>query len=173
MTKWTKLDTAWRGVSVDTLLDGMETSADYVVQYSDGGYTTNLPLEDLLDGKAWVAFEYEAEPLEPAHGGPARMLVPRIAEASRELEVKEMGIAGGRQDHYAAAFGGALGLHFRKWVGVEPIPLSAKMLEEIPRRCIVVYTGESRISGKTITAVMEGYRSESSPVRAALAREGV
>ena len=78
VTKWTKLDTTWRGVSVETLLDGIETSAEYVVQYSDGGYTTNLPLEDLLDGKAWVAFEYEGEPLEPAHGGPARMLVPHL-----------------------------------------------------------------------------------------------
>src|SRR5689334_6337067 len=91
-----------------------------------------------------------------------------IAEASRELEVLEMGIAGGRQDHYAAAYGGALGLHFRKWIGVEPIPLSEKTLEELPRRCIVVYTGESRISANTITAVMGAYREESSSVRAAL-----
>jgi DMSO/TMAO reductase YedYZ molybdopterin-dependent catalytic subunit len=78
VTKWTKLDTAWRGVSVDTLLDGIETSAEYVTEYSDGGYTTNLPLEDLVDGKAWVAFEYEGALLEPAHGGPARMLVPHL-----------------------------------------------------------------------------------------------
>src|SRR3712207_9097193 len=46
--------TVWRGVSVDTLLERIETSADYVVQYSDGGYTTNLPLDDLVGGKAWV-----------------------------------------------------------------------------------------------------------------------
>ena len=72
---------------MDTLLDGVETSAEYVVQYSDGGYTTNLPLEDLLDGKAWVAFEYEGEPLEPEHGGPARMLVP----APLLLEEREVG----------------------------------------------------------------------------------
>lgn len=91
-----------------------------------------------------------------------------IAEASRELEVKEMGIAGGRQDHYASAFGGALGLHFRKWVGVEPIPLSRETIDEIPRRCIVVYTGESRISGMTITAVMGAYRDNSTAVRGAL-----
>jgi D-glycero-alpha-D-manno-heptose-7-phosphate kinase len=91
-----------------------------------------------------------------------------IAEASRALEVEEMGIAGGRQDHYAAAFGGALGLHFRKWVGVEPIPLSQEMLDELPRRCIVVYTGESRISAKTITAVMGAYRDNSPVVRGAL-----
>jgi D-glycero-alpha-D-manno-heptose-7-phosphate kinase len=91
-----------------------------------------------------------------------------IAEASRELEVMEMGIAGGRQDHYAAAFGGALGLHFRKWVGVEPITLSPSTIEEIPRRCIVLYTGESRISGKTITAVMGAYRDQAPAVRHAL-----
>lgn len=91
-----------------------------------------------------------------------------IAEMSRELEVREMGIAGGRQDHYAAAFGGALGLHFRKWVGVEPITLSPETTAELPRRCIVVYTGESRISGKTITAVMGAYRDASPAVRGAL-----
>jgi DMSO/TMAO reductase YedYZ molybdopterin-dependent catalytic subunit len=47
-----------------------------VTQYSDSGYTTNLPLEDITGGKAWVAFEYDGEPLVPEHGGPARMLVP-------------------------------------------------------------------------------------------------
>jgi DMSO/TMAO reductase YedYZ molybdopterin-dependent catalytic subunit len=78
VTKWSKLDTPWQGVSIQTLLDGIETSAEYVVQYSDGGYTTNLPLEDLTDGKAWVAFGYDGEPLDPEHGGPARMLVPHL-----------------------------------------------------------------------------------------------
>jgi DMSO/TMAO reductase YedYZ molybdopterin-dependent catalytic subunit len=51
VTKWSKLDTVWRGVSVDTLLEGIETSAEYVTAYSDGGYTTNLPLEDVTGGK--------------------------------------------------------------------------------------------------------------------------
>jgi DMSO/TMAO reductase YedYZ molybdopterin-dependent catalytic subunit len=76
VTKWSKLDTVWRGVSVDTLLEGIETSAEYVTQYSDGGYTTNLPLEDLTGGKAWVVFAYGGQPLQPEHGGPARMLAP-------------------------------------------------------------------------------------------------
>ena len=76
VTKWSKLDTVWRGVSVDTLLEGIETSAEYVTAYSDGGYTTNLPLEDVTGGKAWVVFAYEGQPLAPEHGGPARMLVP-------------------------------------------------------------------------------------------------
>jgi DMSO/TMAO reductase YedYZ molybdopterin-dependent catalytic subunit len=78
VTKWTKLDTVWRGVSVDTLLDGVETEAEYAIQFSDGGYTTNLPLEDLTGGKAWVVFEYDGEPLAPEHGGPVRMLVPHL-----------------------------------------------------------------------------------------------
>ena len=78
VTKWSKLDTAWEGVSIDTLLDGIETSAEYAVAFSDGGYTTNLPLEDLTGGKAWVAFGYDGEPLEPEHGGPARLLVPHL-----------------------------------------------------------------------------------------------
>ena len=78
VTKWSKLDTVWRGVSVDTLLEGIETSAEYVVEYSDGGYTTNLPLADVTGGKAWVVYEYDGEPLEAEHGGPARMLVPHL-----------------------------------------------------------------------------------------------
>jgi DMSO/TMAO reductase YedYZ molybdopterin-dependent catalytic subunit len=78
VTKWSKLDTEWEGVSVDTLFEDVETSADYVTQFSDGGYTTNVPLEDLLDGKAWVAFGFGGEPLEAEHGGPARMLVPHL-----------------------------------------------------------------------------------------------
>jgi DMSO/TMAO reductase YedYZ molybdopterin-dependent catalytic subunit len=78
VTKWSKLDTHWEGVSVDTLLDGVEASAEFAVAFSDGGYTTNLPLEDLRGGKAWVAFGYDGEPLEPEHGGPARLLVPHL-----------------------------------------------------------------------------------------------
>src|SRR5690242_12811657 len=78
VTKWSKLDTTWAGVSLDTLLDGVDTSAGYVLAFSDGGYTTNLPLEDVRDGKAWVAYEYDGEPLDPEHGGPARLLVPHL-----------------------------------------------------------------------------------------------
>jgi len=78
VTKWSKLDTAWRGVSVDVLLEGVDTAADFVLAFCDGGYTTNLPLADVTDGQAWVAYEYDAEPLEPVHGGPARLLVPHL-----------------------------------------------------------------------------------------------
>jgi DMSO/TMAO reductase YedYZ molybdopterin-dependent catalytic subunit len=78
VTKWTKLDTAWRGVSVDTLLTGVETSARYMVAHSHGGYTTNLPLADVTGGRAWIAFAYDGAPLAPEHGGPARLLVPHL-----------------------------------------------------------------------------------------------
>ena len=78
VTTWSKLDTVWEGVLVETLLEGIETAAEYAVAFCDGGYTTNLPLADLLDGKAWVAFAYDGEPLDPEHGGPARLLVPHL-----------------------------------------------------------------------------------------------
>jgi DMSO/TMAO reductase YedYZ molybdopterin-dependent catalytic subunit len=78
VTKWSKLDTSWTGVSLDTLLEGIKTSASFVVAFSDGGYTTNLPLADLTGGKAWIAYEYAGMPLEPEHGGPARLLVPHL-----------------------------------------------------------------------------------------------
>jgi len=94
VTKWSKLDTSWTGVSLDTLLDGIDTSAEYALAFSDGGYTTNLPLDDLKDGKAWVAYEYGGEPLDPEHGGPARLLVPHLyfwksAKWVRELRLME------------------------------------------------------------------------------------
>jgi len=78
VTKWSKLDSEWEGVSLDTLLDGVDTTAEYVVAFCDGGYTTNLPLEDLTEGKAWIAFAFDGEPLEAEHGGPARLLVPHL-----------------------------------------------------------------------------------------------
>jgi DMSO/TMAO reductase YedYZ molybdopterin-dependent catalytic subunit len=78
VTKWTKLDTTWEGVPVETLLDAVEQDAPFLLAFCDGGYTTNLPIEDVVDGKAWVAFAYEGEPIEPEHGGPARLLVPHL-----------------------------------------------------------------------------------------------
>jgi DMSO/TMAO reductase YedYZ molybdopterin-dependent catalytic subunit len=78
VTKWSKLDTRWKGVPVATLLEGFEVGAHFAMIHSYGGYTTNLPLADLAAGKAWVAYEYDGEPLEPEHGGPARLLVPHL-----------------------------------------------------------------------------------------------
>jgi D-glycero-alpha-D-manno-heptose-7-phosphate kinase len=92
-----------------------------------------------------------------------------IAEASRDLEVLQLGIAGGRQDHYAAAFGGALGIRFGESVVAERIPMSAETVAALPRHCIVLYTGESRVSANTITAVMDAYRAGRPAVRDALA----
>jgi DMSO/TMAO reductase YedYZ molybdopterin-dependent catalytic subunit len=94
VTKWTKLDTAWKGVSVDTLLKDVPTAAEFVIAHSYGGYTTNLPLEDVTDGKAWVAYQFGGEPLEPEHGGPARLLVPHLyfwksAKWVRGLELRD------------------------------------------------------------------------------------
>lgn len=78
VTKWSKLGTTWRGVSLDTLLGGVETSADYTMVHSFGGYTTNVPMADLIDGKAWIAYKFDGDYLEPEHGGPARMLIPHL-----------------------------------------------------------------------------------------------
>ena len=78
VTKWSKLGTRWAGVSVDTLFDGIETGAEFVVAFCDGSYTTNLPLDDVLDGRAWVAFGYDGAELKAEHGGPARLLVPHL-----------------------------------------------------------------------------------------------
>ena len=78
VTSWSKLGTSWRGVSLDTLFESVESDCEFTMAHSYGGYTTNVPLEDLLDGKAWVAFEFGGEPLDPEHGGPARLLVPHL-----------------------------------------------------------------------------------------------
>ena len=94
----------------------------------------------------------------------------RLAEDSRQLEVEDLGIAGGRQDHYAAAMGGALGLWFGGDVRTRRIPLSDRVVDLLNRRCIVVYTGQSRISSNTITAVMDAYRARNATVLGALDR---
>jgi DMSO/TMAO reductase YedYZ molybdopterin-dependent catalytic subunit len=80
VTKWTKLDTRWRGVSVDTLLEHvqLDPKAGFVMAYCNGGYTTNLPLPDLVNGQAFVAYGYDGRPLAPEHGGPARLVVPHL-----------------------------------------------------------------------------------------------
>lgn len=78
VTRWTKLGTTWQGVSLDTLFADVESSYDFVMAHSYGGYTTNVPLDDLLDGKAWIATGFEGEPLEAEHGGPARLLIPHL-----------------------------------------------------------------------------------------------
>ena len=94
VTKWSKLDTTWQAVSIDTLLAQVEHNARYVSAFCDGGYTTNLPLADVTGGQAWVAFGYDGAPLQAEHGGPARLLVPHLyfwksAKWVRGLELLE------------------------------------------------------------------------------------
>ena len=93
-----------------------------------------------------------------------------LAERSREVEVSDLGVAGGRQDHYAAAFGGALGLWFTDRVDLRQLALPPSLRAELEERLILVYTGESRISGDSITAVINAYRARDRRVVAALAR---
>jgi DMSO/TMAO reductase YedYZ molybdopterin-dependent catalytic subunit len=81
VTKWTKLDTRWRGVTFDDIMKGaglVSAPHPYVMAHCDGGYTTNLPVADLVDGKAMIATHFDALPLSATHGGPGRMLVPHL-----------------------------------------------------------------------------------------------
>jgi DMSO/TMAO reductase YedYZ molybdopterin-dependent catalytic subunit len=81
VTTWSKLDTNWEGVGFDTLLEAVgldEAPAPFAMIHCSGGYTTNVPVEDMADGKAMVATRYEGQPLDPEHGGPARLLVPHL-----------------------------------------------------------------------------------------------
>jgi DMSO/TMAO reductase YedYZ molybdopterin-dependent catalytic subunit len=80
VTTWTKLDTKWHGVSLDTLFANVELDprARALVAECHGGYTTNLLLEDALNGQAFIAWEYDGKPLPPDHGGPARLVVPHL-----------------------------------------------------------------------------------------------
>jgi DMSO/TMAO reductase YedYZ molybdopterin-dependent catalytic subunit len=78
VTKWTKLDTTWQGVSLDVLLEGSAFDAAYAMVFADGEYSTNLPVADITGGKAWIATSYDGSELAPEHGGPARMLVPHL-----------------------------------------------------------------------------------------------
>ncbi|MBN9744559.1 sulfite oxidase-like oxidoreductase [Amycolatopsis sp. A1MSW2902] len=93
VTQWSKLDTRWRGVPVDALVGDLDTAADYVMAHSYGGYTTNLPLADLLGGQAWIAYEYGDKPLTPEHGGPARLLVPHLYLWKSAKWVRELRLA--------------------------------------------------------------------------------
>ena len=80
VTKWSKLDTTWKGITVDDLLAaaGIATPPPYLMAFSYGGYTTNLPTWDVLDGRGMVAFEFDGKPIPPEHGGPARLVVPHL-----------------------------------------------------------------------------------------------
>ena len=93
-----------------------------------------------------------------------------LAEQSRAIEVEDLGVPGGRQDHYAAAYGGALALTFGDETRVRRLPMASTFRAAMERRCIVAYTGQSRISGDTITAVLGAYRNRDTHVLHALGR---
>lgn len=78
VTRWSKLDTSWKGVSLDTVLADVKTDASYVLVRSYGDYSTNLPLKDILGKQAWIAFQFDGQDLAREHGGPARLLVPHL-----------------------------------------------------------------------------------------------
>jgi len=111
VTKWSKFDTSWEGVSIDTLIeaaaDSGVQSAPYVMAISDGGYTTNVPLADLTGGKAIVAHIYDSKPLDPEHGGPARLLVPHLYFWKSAKWIRELRF----MTHDRAGFWESVGYH--------------------------------------------------------------
>jgi DMSO/TMAO reductase YedYZ molybdopterin-dependent catalytic subunit len=81
VTKWSKLDTVWEGVTIDALLDAAGLSAPptaYMMAHCYGGYSTNVPTADLVGGRAMIATRFADAPLAAAHGGPARLLIPHL-----------------------------------------------------------------------------------------------
>jgi DMSO/TMAO reductase YedYZ molybdopterin-dependent catalytic subunit len=81
VTRWSKLGMEWEGVSLDELIKragGLTESANHLFASSYGGYTTNVPAEDVTGGRALVATHADGEPLSPVHGAPARLFVPHL-----------------------------------------------------------------------------------------------
>ncbi len=107
VTSWSKFGTSWRGVSVDRFLDAAGADAPFVMAGCYGGYTTNLPMADVRGGKAWIAFEYDGEPLPPEHGGPARLLVPHLYFWKSAKWVNSLTL----MEHDRAGFWESLGYH--------------------------------------------------------------
>ena len=143
VTKWSKLDTTWEGVSVDTLLDGVETAAECVVAFCDGGYTTNLPLGDVTGGKAWIAFGYGGEPLDPEHGGPRGSSSAPLPLEERQVGARPRASRRGlarllgdlRLPHVRRSVAGAALRRRLTWLAAEAV----ETVEETPRvRTIVL-----------------------------------
>ena len=113
VTKWSKFDTQWEGVAIDTLLDAARAHgvapAPYVMARAYGGYTTNLPLADLIGRKGWIAFGYDGAPLDPEHGGPARLFVPHLYFWKSAKWITELRL----MDHDEAGFWEINGYHMR------------------------------------------------------------
>jgi DMSO/TMAO reductase YedYZ molybdopterin-dependent catalytic subunit len=109
VTKWSKLGTSFGGVSLDVLLEGVEPQGGFTMAYSYGGYTTNIELDDLIGGKAWVVTEHEGEPLPTEHGGPARLLVPHLYFWKSAKWIEGLRV----MDHEEPGFWEANGYHIR------------------------------------------------------------
>lgn len=109
VTKWTKLDTKWLAVSFDTLLKNVElyNTARFVMAFSDGGYTANIPLDEMVNGQAFVAYRFDDEPLAPEHGGPARLVVPHLYFWKSAKWLRGLRF----MDHNEAGFWESLGYH--------------------------------------------------------------
>jgi DMSO/TMAO reductase YedYZ molybdopterin-dependent catalytic subunit len=80
VTRWSKLDTMWEGVRFSDFLQRikLKPEAKFVMEHSYGGYTTNIRLDELLADDVLLAYKYNGEPLAPEHGGPMRLLVPKL-----------------------------------------------------------------------------------------------
>ena len=80
VTTWSKLDTNWEGVLVDDVLKAaeLEPPTQWLLAHSYDGYSTNVPLQDVIAGKGMIALKYDDAPIEPDHGGPARLLIPHL-----------------------------------------------------------------------------------------------
>lgn len=80
VTRWSRFDNRWEGVSFRTICDRTQplASATHVLVHSDHGYTTNVPLRDLLEPDVLFAWSHDGAPLEPDHGGPLRLVVPKL-----------------------------------------------------------------------------------------------
>ena len=116
VTKWTKLDTEWEGVSVDTLLThfDLDPRANFATVFSYGDYTTNLPLSDLVRGQAFVGYKYDGQPLPAEHGGPARLVVPHLYFWKSAKWVHGIRF----MEHDQAGFWESLGYHDRGELGL-------------------------------------------------------
>jgi DMSO/TMAO reductase YedYZ molybdopterin-dependent catalytic subunit len=79
VTRWSKLDTTWEGVPIQEVmrLAQLRPAARFVVAHSDQGYTANLPLDVLDDDDVLLADTFDGAPLEPEHGWPLRLIVPK------------------------------------------------------------------------------------------------
>jgi DMSO/TMAO reductase YedYZ molybdopterin-dependent catalytic subunit len=105
VTKWSKFDTRWEGVAIDTVLQDLPTTATHVLVHCDNGYTTNMPLEDLTGGRAWIVDTYDGQPLAPEHGGPARLLVPHLYFWKSAKWVRRLALAHHDQPGFWETFG--------------------------------------------------------------------